>query len=195
MKTPLASFSIALLLTACATSHASPRTSTLQERLLNPLYAERYWSEMSEHMADFIRTNDPMAKDPVKGAIIDGERTHALAQVEAARALKHEGISGIFLAAKEEVTGEALLRDKTLSLSSNFLAYPDPSAHVLLTTITDPRGVRFPDTSSLDLGQLQSPYGDQEYVIPDDRVNKDFRTVVLYDTTLNVVLSFAQLSK
>ena len=66
---------------------------------------------------------------------------------------------------------------------------------VYLTTAVDPRGVNFPDASALSLGLLQTPYGAQEYAFDESDSNPEFRTVVLYDTRLERIYGFAQLSK
>lgn len=197
MKPFLATLSLIPLVTSCAAALSGPLTMPLQERMKNPLIAERYWAEMAEHMADFVRTEDPIAKDPVTLAIIEAERLRALDRVAQARALKKEGISGGFLQVntRDIAVGETLLRGRTLSFGTNFLTDPNPSVHVYLTMVVDPRDAAFPDRTSLDLGELQTPYGAQEYAIPEDKENGTFRTVVLYDTKLKRLIGFAQLSK
>ena len=188
---------LTLGLAACASSPSGPLSLPLQERLRNPLVAERYWSDMAEHMADFTRNNDPIMKDPVKAAVIEDERLRALERVDYARSLKKEGISGIFQAIypSENAMGEALLRGTTLSFSSTFEILPGPAIRVYLTTAGDPRDVRFPDASALDLGLLQNAFGSQEYAIAQDKLNPSFLIVVLYDKNLNRVVAFAQLEK
>ena len=185
-----------LLLTACSPTLSGPLSYPLQERLRNPLVAEHYWSGLAEHMADLVRFEEPITKDPVKMAAIDSARLRALDLVAKARALKAEGISGMFLqpTLHETALGEVLLRGSTLSFSANFLADPNPSVHVYLTTIVDPRDGAFPDATSLDLGLLQTTFGAQEYAVPEGENNSAFRTTVLYDTTLGRLISFAQMS-
>lgn len=184
-----------LLLASCGAEPIAGNTPSLQDRLRNPLFAERYWSEMAEHMADFVRRNDTLAKDPEKGPIIEAERVRALERVTEARERKDEGISGGMLPVEEDIIGQVLLRESTLYTSSDFLAYPNPSVRVYLSTAIDPRDVNFPDTTSVDLGSLQSPYGAQEYVVPEEKLRDDFASVVFYDTRLDRILGFAQLSK
>lgn len=196
MKPAPAILSLTALLASCSAATSGPITLPLQERLRNPLVAERYWSDMAEHMANFVRMNDPLSKDPVKAAIIDGERQRALERVAQARALKKEGVSGVFLnpTPGEDTMGEALLRGSTLSFGPSFSVDPNPSVHVLLTTVVDPRNVEFPDKTSIDLGLLQTAYGSQEYAVPAAKTNPDFRTAVLYDTQLSRLVGFAQLT-
>lgn len=196
MKHLLYSFSL-ISLVACTTVPRGPLSMPLQERLHNPLVAELYWGELTEHMADLFRFEDPITKDAVKAAIIDGERLRALDLVAKARALKAEGISGMFLqpTTHETAIGEALLRDNILSFGAAFLINPNPSVHVYLTTVVDPRDAKFPDATSLDLGLIQTAFGSQEYEIPAGKENPGFRTAVLYDTMLERLIGFAQLSK
>ena len=188
---------LTLLLASCTAATSGPIGMPLQERLHNPLVAERYWGEMAEHMADLVRFEDPITKDEVKMAIIDGERLRALDRVAEARVLKNDGISGMFLqpTPHETSVGEVLLRGNTLSFGSAFLSDPNPSVHVYLTTVTDPRDATFPDATSIDLGALQTAYGAQEYAIAAGKENTAFRTVVLYDTQLERLIGFAQLAK
>ncbi len=191
------SFTALLLIAACASAPSGPIGMPLQERLHNPLVAERYWGELTEHMADLVRFQDPITQDAVKMAVIDEARLRALDRVAEARALKNEGISGMFLqpTAYETAMGEALLRGNTLSFGVSFLTNPNPSVHVYLTVVIDPRDAAFPDSTSLDLGLLQTAFGAQEYAIPEGKNSPSFRTVVLYDTTLDRLIGFAQLSK
>ncbi len=196
MKYLITSFSL-LLLVGCATQGTSPTTLSLKLRLQNPLVAERYWSEMAEHMADFVRSKNPILKDPVKAAIIEGQRTLALQKVEEARKKETSGISGSFVTPEslEDVHGQTLLTDNTLYFDTTFITYPGPSIHVYLTTVVDPRDVAFPDTSSIDLGALQIAYGAQQYPVSEKSMNPAFRTAVLFDTQLMKTIGFAQLSK
>ncbi len=196
MKHPLSLALLSLLLASCTAATSGPHSLPLQERLRNPLVAERYWAEMAEHMANFVRLKDPMMNDPAKAAVIEAERTRALDRVAQARKLKHEGMIGLFAKpAGEDTEGEVLLRGNTLSFGTSFLSYPNPSVRVYLTTIIDPRDAQFPDDTSIDLGPLQTAYGPQEYAVPEGQMNEEFRTAVLYDTKLERLIGFAQLSR
>lgn len=183
-----------VLLTACAAS-SGPLSLPLQERLRNPLVAEQYWSDMAEHMAEFTRQRHPLLQEPLKAALIEGERLGALERVAAARELKAEGVSGVFKTSTllEDIGGEALLRGGTLSFGPSFFVLPGPSVHVYLTTMVDPRDAMFPDATSVGLGLLQTAYGSQEYGLPEG-APEGLQTVVLYDTKLERIVGFAQLS-
>lgn len=193
-KFPL--FAATLVLVSCSAAPSGPLSLPLQERMRNPLVAERYWGDLAEHMAEFARQGDPILKDTVKAAIIDGERLRALERVTDARALKGEGTSGIFKTSTplEELDGEVLLRGNTLSFGPSFYTLPGPSVRVYLTTTVDPRDAKFPDPTSVDLGLLQTAYGPQEYAVPEGNL-EGLRTAVLYDTMLDRIVGFAQLSK
>ncbi len=192
-----ASVAIALLLAGCATQAVTPLTLPLQERLRNPWVAERYWSELTEHMADAIRRKDPMTKDPVKAAILEGERVRALERLAQARAMQTRGVSGQMITPdfNEDVHGHALLVDGVLYFDTTFLTYPGPSIHVFLTTMVDPRDGKFPDATAVDLGELQTAYGAQQYTVAPGKTNDAFRTVVLYDTRLEKLIGFGQLAR
>lgn len=186
---------LALLLAACTSAPGGPIGLPLQERLRNPLVAERYWSDLAEHMADFTRTGDPITKDPVRMATVEAERLRALERVEQSRALINEGRRSHFqsVSVNEDAMGFVLVREGIVSLDPSFLVRPGPSVHLYLTTALDPRDAPFPDPTSLDLGQLQTAYGAQEYAIPEGQQNPAFRTVVLYDPRLQRLIGFAQL--
>ncbi len=186
-----------IILTGCTTASTTPLSLPLQERLRNPLLAERYWSGMAEHLADFVRTKDPIIKDSAKAAIIDSERLRALDRVAQARALIDEGMSGKFqtFTLNEDAFGEALLRDNILYFSAAFEIKPNPSVMVFLSSIVDPRDTGFPDATAVSLGQLQTAFGPQSYEIAEGRLSADARTVVLYDTRLERVIGFAQLAR
>ena len=72
--------------------------------------AERYWSELAEHMADTIRRKDAVMKDPLKAAIIEGERVRALERVAQARKMETDGISAAMVTqdVNEDVHGNVL---------------------------------------------------------------------------------------
>ncbi len=197
MKTFFTSLLFLPLVASCAAAPSGPIGMPLQERLHNPLVAEQYWGGLAEHMADLVRFEDPITKNEVKMAVIDSERLRALDLVAKARALKSEGVSGTFLqpTPHEMAMGEVLLRGETLSFGPSFLIDPNPSVHVYLTTVTDPRDATFPDETSIDLGALQTAYGGQEYAVPSGKENPQLRTVVLYDTQLERLIGFAQLAK
>lgn len=186
---------ITLTLAACGTPPATPDL-TLDQRLQNPLFAERYWDEMAERMANLTIQNEPVMSDASKAAIADRAREGAVELSQLARQKRNNGLFGAFMTMKELTEGYALLLDRTLYISSTFATYPGPSLHLFLTTDVDPRDVPdFPNANALNLGLLQSPYGAQSYKLPESVEDPGYRTAVLWDTKLGRLYSFAQLAK
>lgn len=63
-----------------------------------------------------------------------------------------------------------------------------------VSNAVDPRDVNFPDDTAIDLGQLESPYGMQRYSVPGaEEEVQQYRTVVLFDKSLERIYGFAQL--
>ncbi|MBI1934776.1 hypothetical protein HYS30_03875, partial [Candidatus Peregrinibacteria bacterium] len=93
------------------------------------------------------------------------------------------------------VRGMALLSGNTLYLSPDFEGTPGISLHLFLTTVVDPRDVKFPDADVVDLGPLKSAYGAQAFpaTLPLNPIL--YRTAVLWDTALERLIAFAQLSE
>jgi hypothetical protein len=167
----------------------------MQDRLKNPIFAERYWAELVEHLTDFQRIKHPLAKDPITSAVLDAEKNRATARLAEVRKVSAEGLHGSFAKVTDEMQGAALLVNSTLYFGTDFLAFPEPEQHVYLTTIVDPTDTEFPDATAVDIAELESPYGMQQYAIPSDRMDTRFRTVVLYDRRLKVITGMAQLGK
>jgi hypothetical protein len=190
MKKPLLFILLLPLLSSCSGAQAQPQTIRWEQQMKNPLYAERYWDEMTERMAD-IQMTDKKAKNP---SVIDEVRRTALAQAQQQTQLKHKGKLGQFVTVTEDTQGWLLLLDRLLYFSPDFVTYPGPSLRIYLSPSIDPRGATFPDKGSVELGRLESPYGAQQYLLP--AVLKDlkpFRTVVLYDARIERIYAFAQL--
>ncbi len=192
MKKPFLLFLLPLFLIGCS---SAPGRVSRQTRLQDPLFAERYWAELNERMQDLIITKDPMLKDKAKAQIVEETRQQAIAQEHANTQLQHDGTKGTFLSVAEATDGEALLIHNTLYLGTSFAAYPGPSLHLYLTAIVDPRSGQFPDKTALDFGELDSPYGSQAYPLASNSNPPPYRTVVLWDTRLQRLYAFAQLSK
>lgn len=186
-----------LLLISCTAKEAATPDLTFDQRLQNPLFAERYWDELTDRMANLRIQNDPSMKDERTAAIADRTREDAAALSTLARQKRLEGLFGLFVTVKEQTDGFALLHEGTLYLSSEFATYPGPSLTLFLIPEIDPRDVQdFPNEHSVSLGLLQSPYGAQTYLLPEaHRNNPLLRTVVLWDAKLNRMYGFAQLAR
>jgi hypothetical protein len=183
-----------LFLTACNGGVAlSP---TMEEQLKNPLYAEQYWSHMTDRMVTII-INEEFKDDAGKLAEVDKVRQESLEKAQAMTKRRGEGIYGSFVPVKETTQGIALAVDNMLYLNPDFFVYPGPALHVYLSTVLDPREGTFPDDTAIDLGIIQSPYGAQMYQTPSVKLLGEgaIRTVVLYDKLLGRIYGFAQLAK
>jgi hypothetical protein len=169
---------------------------SLSDQMRNPLFAERYWSELTDRMVTIQLNNPELSKDEDKYALVDGTRQDALAKAQAATAKRKLGMIGNFISMNESVDGLVLLMEDALHIGPGFASYPGPSLHLYITTIVDPREGKFPDETSIDLGVLQSPYDTQSYPLPTLEKSLDqYRTAVLWDTELERLYAFAQLAK
>lgn len=180
-----------LLLGAC---NAAGKNLSLETQLTNPLYTERYAETLVDRMVELEIREDPLLEDERKKKIADDARVKWLKIARDARKKQREGTQGNFITANEYAHGEVLYVDNTLYLGTTFESDPGPSLHLFLTTIVDPRDIEFPDETSLDLGRLESAYGAQQYPVPQVEDPLLYRTAVLWDTKLERLYGFAQLS-
>ncbi|MDD5026541.1 MAG: DM13 domain-containing protein [Candidatus Peribacteraceae bacterium] len=183
-------FVVPALLAGCSATRP-----TLNDHLNNPLFAERYAEELVNRMTELEIQKDPLIEDVEKKAIIDQVREQWMERAKKARDVQREGMTGEFAEMKEYVRGRALLLGKTVYLSTTFESEPGPSLHFYLTTMVDPRDVAFPDPTAVDLGLLQSPYGAQTIAVPEAKDSSLYRTLVLWDASLERLYGFAQLSR
>lgn len=179
------------LLTACGTEQ---RSATLESLLENPLFAEQYAEEIVDSMVQIKLAEDPLLEEAGKEAVIDEVRQNWHQRGNEAKDLQRTGRQGFFIPVREIVQGEVLVKDDILYFGPNFTAVPGPALHLYLTTAVDPRDVEFPDETAIDLGLLQSPYGAQQYRLPSLENPLHYRTVVLWDSSLERVHGFVQLS-
>ena len=179
-----------LVLSACSSEGTS-----ISEQNRNPLTASRYGDELADSMANLIIQEDPAAKDPELRKVIESEIARGKSIGEDARAIQRNGWLGGLIGIKGQVSGYALYLPDELYLSSDFMSTPGPSLRVYLTTVVDPRDVAFPDPTAIDIGSLQSVYGAQVYRVPAQQEPRKFRTFVIYDTRLEMIYGFAQLSR
>lgn len=182
---------VLLTLTAC-----TPGQTSISEQNTNPLTASRYGDELADGMANLIIENDPVISDPEMREIVEEEIERGKDIAAAAREIQSEGMMGVIIGIKAPTTGFALYHENTLYLSSDFSTAPGASVRAYLTTAVDPRDTTdFPDATAVDLGVLQAAYGPQQYAVPSQKEEGKLRTFVLYDTKLNIIYGFAQLSK
>lgn len=192
MKNTSLALALSLTLVGCQAAQYSPDRDAL---LSNPLYAETHAENMVDVMVNLEIYNDPILEDEEVQTIVDNTKETWLKVTKAARAAQAEGIKGTLIPMKEYVEGEVLYYKNALHFSTYFSSSPGPSLHVFLSKAVDPRDVLFPDESALDLGEMTAPYGAQSYPVPEVEDTQAYRSVVLWDTELNRLYGFAQISK
>ena len=181
-----------MLLTGCTKeAHVSPDSKAL---LSNPLFAERYAEDMVDRMAAIEIYKEDIIEDEDKKKIIDSTKDEWLDVARKARSNQRDGMLGSLLSIKEEVVGEVLLTKEALHFGPYFKTVAGPSLHVFVTTVVDPRDIEFPDETSIDLGLLKNPIGAQSYKVTGITKLTDYRTVVVWDTSLDRLYGFSQLN-
>lgn len=176
-----------LALSACTfSSHA-------YQPLDNPLYSAAYYGDLTERMMGIAIRQDPLLEDDAMADAVDSNRRNALAKTQEARDAIRNGRYGQFVEVSEAVQGEALLLDGVFHVGPTFDAVAGADLHLYLTDAVDPRDVRFPDPSSIDLGPIVNAYGHMSYHVPE--TEQLFRTAVIWDASLQRMHGFAQLSQ
>ncbi len=190
MKRSISLITVSLLLcTGC-----SQGTMTHQQLMDNPLYAERYAEDIVDSVVQFGIDQNPIFEDEEKAAALDSLRERWLKLAEKAQQKQNTGMKGGFIPVLTFTAGEVLILNDTLYFGPDFVATPNPSLHLILSTVVDPRDVEFPDESSIDLGPLVSAYGTQTYALADIENLELYRTLALWDTELEELYGFAQLT-
>ena len=193
MKKSLSTLTLStLLLAGCS---AEPNEMSLEQRLENPLYAERYAEEIVDRMVEYKIQNDPLLEDKQKAALIEETRKKWLEVGRDARTKQREGFTGFLISINEPAKGELPYRENILYTDTTFDVAPGPDLHFYMTTVVDPRDTEFPDETAIDLGQFRSSYGAQKYSVPPVEDPQLYRTVVLWDNALERLYGFAQISK
>ncbi|PIR54096.1 hypothetical protein COU75_02885 [Candidatus Peregrinibacteria bacterium CG10_big_fil_rev_8_21_14_0_10_42_8] len=190
-KTLIASVAL-LTLTAC--QGKSGNEQELSYLLENPLFAERYSEAMVDTMVELEIYEDPITNDEAKMKIIDKTKEKWLEVAQKSRADQRNGSKGSFTAIKEFTTGEVLFSDGKIYISPDFVSAPGPSLHFFLSTVVDPRDAAFPDETAIDIGLMRSNLGTSRYDVTTDVEPIKYRTLVLFDTELERIYGFAQIS-
>lgn len=180
-----------LLLAGCGKQSTGP---TLETMLENPLFGERYSEEMVDTLTELEIDKDPLVQDKAKKTEIDAVKKQWLAVVNGNREKQHKGMGGSLVAMNEFAQGEVYLKNNMLYFGTDFETVPGPALHAYLTTAIDPRDVKFPDPTALDLGVLPLPYGAQTIPLPKHDDAMIYRTLVLWDVSLPRLYGFAQLN-
>ncbi len=188
---------LCLALTACAPFQAgdpNPASVSHDERMINPLFAQEYAKELVNRLTELEIQDDPILEDEKMSEFVKKTKREWKDRDRSARKLQRMGISGGFIGVKEYTVGDSLLIQNYLFMGMNFISPPGPDLRVILSEEVDPRDVEFPDPTSVDLGNLESPMGAQRYLVPLVENLEKLRTVVLWDAKLNRIYGFAQLS-
>lgn len=191
-KTFIASLAL-LTLTACQNNTGNEQS--LSYLLENPLFAERYSEAMVDTMVEFEIYEDPIIEDEEKMKIIDKTKEKWLKVAQQSRVDQRNGSKGSFTPINEFTAGEVLFTDGKVYLAPDFASVPGPSVHFFLSTVVDPRDSDFPDESAIDLGVMRSNLGTGRYDVEveiDDPIK--YRSLVLFDTELERLYGFAQIS-
>jgi hypothetical protein len=193
MKHLLPIFTATIILAGC-TANTGKNNVSFERLLENPLFAERYGDEMVNMYVDLAIREDPIFENARMEKYINDRRRHWLQAARDATKEQEKGGIGQFIAVKEPLKGEVLYLDNKLYLDTIFYATPSPNLRLHITTVVDPRNIEFPDETSIDIGELVSPYGAQEYDVTPVENPILYRTVVLWDKKLNRLHGFAQLT-
>ncbi len=188
-----------LLLSGCGNSIGIPeRDTSLNDLLRNPLYAEHYYDDLTEHMVNLSLHQDPILLVPSIQKTVDRTRSRSLQHATLAKKAQDQGSRGSFLSDRSLVSGEALFLHNILYFGPTFNATPGPSLSVYLTTTIDPRDAAFPDPTAVRVGGVHNHYGAQSYAVAAEKLptgtGTTLRTVVLFDDELELLYGFAQLS-
>ncbi len=182
-----------LFLSACA-AHQT-QTMTLDDQLQNPLFALRYYEDLTEQMVSLQLRNDPILKDGGKKSTVESTRVRATKLAQDAVDVVNANLRGDIISDADLSLGRASLIGKNVYFGTDFVATPGPSLHVYVSNALDPRLERFPDKTAVDLGLLKNPYGAQTMDIPETTEGATYRTIVLWDNSLGRIYGFVQLKK
>jgi hypothetical protein len=191
-KSIIASMAL-LALTACQNSGVS-KEQELSYLLENPLFAERYSEAMVDTMVELEIYEDPIIQDEAKMKIIDKTKEDWLKVAKKSRADQRKGSKGSFTPITEFTAGEVLYSEGSLFLAPDFASAPGPSLHFYLSAVVDPRDGDFPDESAIDLGLMRSNLGTGRYEVITEEDPIKYRSLVLFDTELERLYGFAQIS-
>lgn len=184
-----------LLLVAC--NNGGTNAQSRESLLKNPLYLELYSEQLVDTMVNLEVYGDPLIEDEGKKKIADTTKKYWLEEAKKSRKAQRQSSKGNLITMKEYVTGEVILTKdgSAVHFGPSFITTPGPSLHAFISTVIDPRDVEFPDVSAVDLGEITVPYGAQSFY-PEQKIADalQYRTVVIWDTALERLYGFAQIS-
>lgn len=180
-----------IILAGCTGTTTS---ANLEDQLKNPLFAERYAEAMVDRMVELQIRKDPLLEDESKRALVDETRKKWLEISREAEKKQRKGQKGGLIPLREFTQGEVLYLKNSLYVGTTFETDPGPSIHFFLTKMVDPRDGDFPDESSIDLGPIKTTFGAHSYSVPSINDPLLYRTAVIYDTKLERLYGFAQMT-
>lgn len=167
--------------------------TTIERENRNPLTAQRYGEELADTLANLIIQQDDIAKNPANVARIQAAIADAKEIADDAARRLNDGVQGAFLQMQSSVEGYAFYHGDTLYFSPDFYVKPGIDLRVMLTEAVDPREGVFPDASAIDLGPIQRIEGAQVYHVSGVENPQKILSVVLWERSLGLLYSFAQL--
>jgi hypothetical protein len=180
-----------LLLTACGGTYNPDQKALLE----NPLFLEQYAEQMVDTMVNLEINENPILEDSAKKDIVDETKEYWLKQSKKARKRQRQSLKGSFITMGEYTEGEVIFTGDTVYFGPTFTSGTGPSVHIFLSKTVDPRDVEFPDETAIDLGELNVPYGAQGFLLSENLQDPTaYRTVVIWDTKLELLYAFAQIS-
>lgn len=182
------------LLSACGNS-ANQQSMTLDDALKNPLFAQHYYEDLTEQMVSLQLKNDPILKDSGKKSTVENTRARGTKLAQDAVDVTNANLHGEIVSDGDMSIGRVAFIESNLYFSTDFITTPGPSLHVYLTNVLDPRTIRFPDSTALDMGLIKNPYGAQTFTLPENTSPAEYRTMVLWDNALGKLYGFAQMQK
>ncbi|MCF7844760.1 MAG: DM13 domain-containing protein [Kiritimatiellales bacterium] len=185
---------LSLLIAACS-PQSKNLSMTLAERLQNPLFAEQYAKMMVGRLTELAIDKDPILENEEKRKMIEDTKNTWMEADREARRIQREGTKAELIGVKEYLVGEILILNHMLYFGPTFETDPGPGLSIVLSEVVDPREVEFPDATSINIGPLNSPYGQQRYALDKTIDISVLRTIALWDTELDRLYGFGQLYK
>lgn len=179
------------ILTGCTVQIPTDNVA-LQQRLENPLFAERYSEDLNDRLVyiqindEAINTNDDLMKT------IDATKDKWQKVSDDASQKRFEGKYAPFnfLSNTDFVQGSALYYNGVLYLSSDLDIRATEDVSLYVSSKPDPRIGEFPSAEDTFVTVLESPFGAQRYETPIDP--DAIKSFVLYDPMLKRIMSFGQ---
>lgn len=196
MKKSLIALSALLLLAGCNKTEPLQRTDIQAYYEGNPLAREQVAANATRVMVGMLVNERESLRQNDLFDEVDALRLEWGKKEEEAMKDRKNGLLGSFIPVSQEAFGRILVRpaEGIIFTSTAFSVDPGPQLRLFATKSVDPRGKEFPDADSVDLGVVPFPYGPQTFRFRPNLWQEGMLTLVLYDTKLERMYGFAQLS-